>query len=203
MKTLLKCLAFSACIVFACCGLVFAQGARPSVEKPAPQTVTRGGIFTLYALDPQGRALCFRVGRERSCSDLSFNLAGDGSLLSGIEANRIASIIDLGTADELRERYGYEDANGGGAGFASLQLQGAGSRLLILKQNEPATLQPLKEGTSLFSNAGPSANAPIKLGHIYLVRIADRKDHSFQLIVKLMVIAYRPEESVTLRWELL
>jgi hypothetical protein len=41
------------------------------------------------------------------------------------------------------------------------------------------------------------------LGHIYLVRIADKKDTSFQQLVKLMVIAYRPEEAVTLRWELL
>jgi hypothetical protein len=35
------------------------------------------------------------------------------------------------------------------------------------------------------------------------VRIADKKDKSFQQLVKLMVIAYRPDESVTLRWELL
>jgi hypothetical protein len=35
------------------------------------------------------------------------------------------------------------------------------------------------------------------------VRIADKNDTSFQLLVKLMVIAFRPEESVTLRWELL
>jgi hypothetical protein len=35
------------------------------------------------------------------------------------------------------------------------------------------------------------------------VRIADKKDTSFQQIVKLMVIAHHPEESVTLRWELL
>jgi hypothetical protein len=41
------------------------------------------------------------------------------------------------------------------------------------------------------------------LGHIYLVRIADTKDKSFQHVVKLMVIAYRPDEAVTLRWELL
>jgi hypothetical protein len=41
------------------------------------------------------------------------------------------------------------------------------------------------------------------LGHIYLVRIADKKDSRYQQIVKLMVIAFRPDESVTLRWELL
>jgi hypothetical protein len=41
------------------------------------------------------------------------------------------------------------------------------------------------------------------LGHIYLVRIVDSKDKSFQQLVKLIVIAYRPEEAVTVRWELL
>jgi hypothetical protein len=39
------------------------------------------------------------------------------------------------------------------------------------------------------------------LGHIYLVRIADKKDKSTVQLVKLMVIAHRPEEAVTLRWE--
>jgi hypothetical protein len=39
------------------------------------------------------------------------------------------------------------------------------------------------------------------LGHIYLVRIADKKDKSTLQLVKLMVIAHRPEEAVTLRWE--
>ena len=35
------------------------------------------------------------------------------------------------------------------------------------------------------------------------VRIADKKNKSTQQLVKLMVIAHRPEEAVTLRWELL
>jgi hypothetical protein len=59
----------------------------------------------------------------------------------------------------------------------------------------------LQEGDKLFTEVGPQATAPIKLGHIYLVRIADKKDKNFQQLVKLMVIAFRPEESVTLRWE--
>jgi hypothetical protein len=136
------------------------------------------------------------------CSDLTYSLAGGGSLITGVEATRIGAIIDLGTADDLRERYGYEDADSGGEGFASLQLQG--NKILILKEDNPnETLQPLREGPSLFADLGPSANAPIKLGHIYLVRIADKKDVSFQRIAKLMVIAYTPNESVTLRWALL
>lgn len=181
-------------------------------EKRAAQPRKRGGIFTMYALDPLSRTFCFSDGKEgmafvgndwgNRCSDLSYSLASNGSLASGIEVNRVAAIVDLGTPDQLRERYGYEDVTGGGTGFASLHL--AGDKIMILKQDlSKPEYQPLQEGPKLFTEVGPSATAPIKLGHIYLVRIADKKDKNFQQLVKLMVIAHRPEEAVTLRWELL
>jgi len=110
--------------------------------------------------------------------------------------------LDLGTADELRNRYGFEDAQGGGTGFASLHLQG--DKVMVLKQDlSRQEFQPLQEGSRLFTEVGPSATAPVKLGHIYLVRITDKKDKSTQQLVKLIVISFRPEEAVTLRWELL
>jgi hypothetical protein len=131
------------------------------------------------------------------CSDLSF--AGS-NLLSGLEVDRLAAILDLGTGDELSARYGFEDAQGGGTGFASLHLQG--DKIMVLKQDlGKQEFQPLQEGSKLFAELGSSVAAPIKLRHIYLVRIADKKDKSTVQIVKLMVIAHRPDESVTLRWE--
>ena len=170
----------------------------------------RGGIFTLYALDPLARALCFRDGRAglsieknrwgNRCSDLTFVLSGDGSFVTATEANRVAAIVDLGTPLELRNRYGFEDADDGGEGFASLRLQG--DTIMILKQDNPhEKLQPLKEAAALFGELRQSANAPVRLGHIYLIRLADNKDKSFQHLVKLIVVAYRPNESVTIRWE--
>ena len=164
----------------------------------------------MYAIDPLARSLCFADGKEgmafsntdwgNRCSDLSFSLAAGGSLVSGIEVDRLAAIVDLGTADELRNRYGFEDAQGGGTGFASLHLQG--DKVMVLKQDiSKQEFQPLQEASKLFTEVGPAATAPIKLGHIYLVRIADKKDRSTQQLVKLMVIAFRPEEAVTLRWE--
>ena len=181
-------------------------------EKRAPQQKKRGGIFTMYVVDPLARTMCFSDGKEgfafinnewrNRCSDLSYILASNGSLASGIEVNRVAAIVDLGTPDELRQRYDFEDAQGGATGFASLHLNG--DTIMILKQDlGKPEYQRLQEGPKLFTEATPSATAPIKLGHIYLVRIADKKDTSFQQLVKLMVIGYRPEESVTLRWELL
>jgi hypothetical protein len=189
---------------------------QPAVpdDKQAAQPRKRGGIFTLYAVDPLARTLCFTDGKEgmafvnnkweNRCSDLSYTLAGGGSLVSGIELNRAANIVDLGTANDLRGRYSYEDAENGGVGFASLRLEGG--KVMILQDDNAkfkASWQPLEEGTKLFAEAKSSATAPIQLGHIYLVRIVDSKDKSFQQLVKLIVIAYRPEEAVTVRWELL
>ena len=183
-------------------------------DKQATQPRKRGGIFTMYAVDPLARTLCLTDGKEgmafvnnkweNRCSDLSYTLAGNGSLVSGIEMNRVAAIVDLGTANELRGRYGYDDAENGGVGFASLRLEGG--KIMILQDNSnpsKLTWQAVQENSKL-TELKSSATAPIQLGHIYLLRIADSRDKtSQQMVVKLMVIAYRPEEAVTLRWELL
>ena len=186
-----------------------AQNPTAPDEKRAAQPRKRGGIFTMYAIDPLARTLCFSDGREgmeftntnwrNRCSDLSF--AGS-NLVTGVEIDRLGAIVDLGTGDDLSSGYGFEDAQGGGTGFASLHLQG--NKIMVLKQDlGKQEFQPLREGPKLFTEVGTSIAAPIKLGHIYLVRIADKKDKSTIQLVKLMVIAHRPEESVTLRWELL
>jgi hypothetical protein len=207
------------CLLLLLPGFVSPQSLRaqtPTVpdDKQATQPRKRGGIFTIYAMDPLARTLCFTDGKEgmafvnnkweNRCSDLSFTLAGGGSFVTGIELNRTAAIVDLGTANDLRGRYGYEDAENGGVGFASLRLEG--DKVTILQDDNgkfKASWQTLQEGSRLFTEVKSSANAPIQLGHIYLVRIVDSKDKSFQQIVKLLVIAYRPEEAVTVRWELL
>ena len=185
-----------------------AQNPTAPDEKRATQPKKRGGIFTMYAIDPLARTLCFSDGKEgmaftntnwvNRCSDLSF--AGS-NLVTGIEAERLAAIVDLGTADELSARVGFEDAQGGGTGFASIHLQG--DKVMVLKQDlGKQEFQPLQENSKL-SELGSPVAVPIKLGHIYLVRTTGKKDNSNQQFVKLMVIAFRPHEAVTLRWELL
>jgi hypothetical protein len=186
-----------------------AQDPSAPDEKRAAQPKKRGGIFTMYAIDPLARTLCFSDGKEgmeftntewrNRCSDLSF--AGS-NLVAGIEGDRPGAIVDLGTGDELSARHGFEDAQGGGTGFASLHLQG--DKIMVLKQDlGKQEFQPLQEASKLFTEVGSSVATPIKLGHIYLVRTADKKDKRTLQIVKLMVIAHRPDEAVTLRWELL
>jgi len=193
----------------------FVRAQTPAMpdDKQAAQPRKRGGIFTMYAVDPLARTLCFTDGKEgmafvnnkweNRCSDLSYTLAGGGSLVSGIELNRMAAIVDLGTANDLRGRYSYEDAEFGGVGFASLRLEG--DKVTILQDDNgkfKASWQTLQEGSKL-SEVKSSATAPIQLGHVYLVRIVDTKEKGFQQTVKLIVIAYRPEEAVTVRWELM
>jgi len=200
----------TAVVVFIAIGshqVLRAQNPTGPDEKRAAQPRKRGGIVTMYAIDPLARTLCFSDGKEgmaftntlwgNRCSDLSF--AGS-NLISGVEVERLGAIVDLGTPDELSNRNGFEDAPGGGTGFASIHAQG--DKIMVLKQDiTKQEFQPLQEASKLFTEVGPSAAAPIKLGHIYLVRVADKKDKSTLQLVKLMVIAFRPDESVTLRWE--
>jgi hypothetical protein len=207
---IMKRILFISLVVFIAFGshqVLRAQTPSAPDEKRATQPKKRGGIFTMYSIDPLARTLCFSDGKEgmvftnttwvNRCSDLSF--AGN-NLVAGVEADRPGAIVDLGTADELRNRNGFEDAQGGGTGFASIHLQG--DKVMVLKQDlGKQEFQPLQEASKLFTEVGSPVAAPIKLGHIYLVRIADKKDKGTLQIVKLMVIAYRPEESVTLRWE--
>src|SRR6185503_17561766 len=206
------------CIVLILAGLGFpnllrAQTPAMPDDKQAAPSKKRGGIFTLYAMDPLARALCFNDGKEgmafvnnkweNRCSDLSYTLAGNGSLVTGIELNRMATIVDLGTANDLRGRYSFEDAENGGVGFASIRLEG--DKVTILQDDNgkfKASWQTLQEGSKL-SEVKSSATAPIQLGHIYLVRTFDSNSKTVQHTVKLIVIAYRPEEAVTVRWELL
>ena len=202
---------FVSAVLIAFCSPQLMRAQTPD-DKQGAQHKKTNGIFTLYALDPSARSLCLNDGKEgmqsannhwgNRCSDLSFSLAGNGVLVAGIEVNRVAAIVDLGTGNDLRGKYGFEDADNGGVGFASLRLEG--NKITILQEdNTQPVWTALKEGPQLFTDLKASANAPVKLGHIYLVRIADTKDKSFQHIAKLMVIAYRPDESVTLRWELM
>ena len=206
---IMKRVLFISLVVFIAFGshqVLRAQNPTAPDEKRAAQPRKRGGIFTMYALDPLARTLCFSDGKEgmafkntnwgNRCSDLSF--AGS-NLVSGFEIDRLAAIVDLGTGDELSSGYGFEDAQGGGTGFASIHLQG--DKVMILKEDfQKQEFQPLREQSKL-TEVGSSVVAPIKLGHIYLVRVADKKDKSTLQLVKLMVIAFSPNEAVTLRWE--
>ena len=191
--------------------LLFGINCAFAQSSTIAEVKTVGGIATLYALDPIAHSFCFGDGREggvfqqnearNRCSDIDFNAYNEGGLTVGIEGGRVGAILDLGSAAELQKRYGYSETVGAGQGFASLRLEKG--KIFILKDKRPHTEQELSEAASLFAESKSSASSPAKLGHIYLIRIVDRNDKSFERIVKILVLAYTPNEFVTIRWQVL
>ena len=177
-------------------------------ERPAQPAVT-GGVITLYAADPIGQSLCFKdnayglVIQENQvrnrCSDINFNGYLKNGLSTGVEGSRQGKIVDLGTADELKKKYGYEETVGQGQGFASITVMDG--RPSILKDRRAGTLQDLDEATTLLDTPANSASAPIKLNHIYLVRVSDSSDKFYEQLAKIVVLSFVPDQSVTIRWE--
>ena len=47
------------------------------------------------------------------------------------------------------------------------------------------------------------SSVPVNVGHIYLLRITDPSDKTFELVAKIIVVGHVPNESVTLRWQIL
>jgi hypothetical protein len=183
------------------------RGADAGVAAQAPA----GGSITLYARDPLARTLCFADGlpgtilqsneiRNR-CSDLDFGAYNADSFSVGVEGARLGTIVDLGSEEELKQRYNYTETVGGGQGFASLQK--AGATIRILKDRRAQTTQELTESELLFREGRSTASAPVKLGHLYLLRLTDGRDKAFERIVKLKVVAYSPGEFVTIRWQVI
>ncbi len=191
--------------------LLFAVNCAFAQSSTIAEVKTVGGIATLYALDPLAHSFCFGDGHEggvfqqnearNRCSDIDFNVYNEGSLTVGIEGGKTGAILDLGSTAELQKCYGYTETVGAGQGFASLRFEKG--KFFILKNRQPRTEQELTESASLFAESKSSASLPVKLGHIYLMRIVDRYDKSFERIVKILIIGYTPSESVTIRWQAL
>ncbi len=173
------------------------------------------GLVTLYAKDPLAQTFCFKDGKygtvlqenevRNRCSDISFNSYINNSFSVGIEGARKGRIINLGTADELQQRYKYKETIGKGQGFASIQFQNG--KVYILKERnrrQPNKLQELSEANELFKNDGKSNdNISAKLGEIYLLRLKDGYEKGFEKIVKFIVTDYQPDKLVTIRWQVI
>ena len=175
------------------------------------QSNRNGSISVLYVLDPIGHSFCFRDGLYgesitdwtvyNRCSDLDFNAYYQGNFTVGIEGGRVGTIIDLGTAAELKNKYKYQETVGDGQGYASIHRQN--KTLLILKDYQNRTYQVMDESFALFHGGKELSTVAVKQGHIYALRISDRYEPTFERIVKMLVLAYQPNVSVTIRWEVL
>jgi hypothetical protein len=182
------------------------QPAEPSeLKKP-------GGVVTLYSLDPLAHAFCFRDGQEglviqqneirNRCSNIDFDSYNEGNFTVGVEGGQVGTIIDLGTDEDLKQKYGYAQSSlAKGQGFAVLHLENG--KLVTLKDRQARTSQEMTEAAELFAAGKSLATASVKVGHVYLIRLTDTHDRSFQLLCKILVLAYIPNSSVTIRWQVL
>jgi hypothetical protein len=183
-----------------------AVGSAPQPSRAVPAgPAQKGGIVTLYALDPVASTFCFADGEYgqvlsdqgvgNRCSDIAFDSFKKSSFTVGVEGSVIGTILDLGTAQDLQKRYGGPGGVGGNHGFASIH------------RKEQAVFtdgpEPIKESAQVFRQGGSNASAQVKFGHIYLVRLTGERGKPFEYVVKMMVIAYTPDQLVTIRWEML
>ena len=180
--------------------------------KSAPDTRGTTGVATMFARDPLTQSLClrdggpgktFQEGQNRNrCSDLDFNAYSPNGFSVGVEGGREGVIIDLGTPAELMAKYGYTETVGQGQGFASIDVRNG--KALILKNYKTGELQTLAQSADLFQTPSEKTeSAAVKVGHVYLLRITDTSDKSFEMFAKVLVLAYAPDESVTVRWYLM
>lgn len=183
-----------------------AQGSSPR----SGTTIT--DISTMFARDPLTQSLClkdggpggaFESGQTRNrCSDLNFNSYVANGFSVGVEGGRVGVILDLGTPEDLVAKYGFSETVGHGQGFASIDVKNG--KALILKDYKTGKLQDLAESAQLFqSPSDKSASLPVKLGHVYLLRITDTRDKAFEMLAKFIVVAHVANESVTVRWNLI
>jgi len=183
--------------------LLFSAAGVGQIVTPA-----LGGLITLYSRDSVGHRVCFTDGQyglvpqngqvKNRCSDLDFDNHNPLFFTSGIEGARIGGILDVGTEEDLRVKYRYEQNYGAAQGFTSIQLQDG---KLYIRKARGEVVQEMSGVEPLFGQLGSSAKAPVKTGHIYILHISDKYQATLNMWVKLMVVSYTEGDSVTFRWQ--
>ena len=178
-------------------------------EAALAQTSTEigtGEIATLYAQDPITSHLSLNDGKPGAViqgsllfnrdSQLSFDTYTKDSFRVGIQGGEQGGIVDLGSADELRSRYGYSETVGNVQGFTSIHLEDG--RAMIVKDYRTKTFQVLREFDKLGRDRVGGDTAPVVVGHTYLVHI--KENGKVKINAKLKVLAFVPGQYVTIRW---
>jgi hypothetical protein len=119
--------------IFLFVGLHHAVSAQGADGAYYPPDLARMGLSILYAQDPLTQTLCLRDGgpglmiqkgqKLNRCSDLNFHSYSPNGFSVGIEGGREGVLLDLGTQEELKVKYGYTETVGNGQGFASLTVK--------------------------------------------------------------------------------
>lgn len=174
-------------LALAALALVVSAVQRPPVKaEPSIGTIT-----TLYANDPLETSLDFHTGQFGMVvqggqifnrdSHICMGYFPD-SLAVAIQGGDSGAIVDLGTLPETGKALGTPFVGNSGNVYLALQSEWVRAH---------AGLQQLTT----------TAHAPIKIGHLYLVRIAS--EGSPDLFAKLVVLDFQSGAKVTFRWQLL
>jgi hypothetical protein len=180
-----------------------------AVPADAGATVT-GGLATLRPLDGETCSLSLLTGapggvvqdhelRNRA-SHLEFGRYNPGEFTVGIQGGESGRIVDLGTAEELRQRFEYTDTLPGRQGSSSLHLRD-GRFAIRGRTGDGEPFQACPDADRVLAEAAVPHHAPVALDHVYVLRITDRHDPQFELVARLHVVGLEPGQSVTLRWE--
>ena len=180
----------------------------PAAYRTSQQRLVESGssLITLYANDPIASGFSVDDGEYGGVmkpngvynrdSDIIFGMYRTGYLSLGMQGRQEAHILNLGTSDELAERYGYDETGGGGQGFASIAFRDGEVTIFEIRHE---SYQPLREADTLINSFDSRENEiRPEVGHIYLARLADGDEATF---VKLYVVAMDPQSWIVLRWE--
>jgi len=175
---------------------------------PLVPPIVTGGLTTLFACDPLCRTLSLadgtygtvvEDGQVKNRDSHIELLSEDGDVLSvGVQGGDRGAIVDLGSGAELARKYRFHDTVGNVQGFTSIRRQGDG--FAILGEGDAAAPQALADVDAL-ATVEARAGCAVKIGHIYLVRVALDGSDDFSRWAKVLVVGYVPGQSVTLRWE--
>lgn len=186
------------------------EGSAAQVEMPAAVAAPWPRSATLVAQDFLRSSLSLNDGGAGSMlqdgrvlnrdSQIEYGNYVQQAFSVGIQGGEIGRILDLGPWEQLARLHGYSEVVGGGVGFLSICREGQGLQVLGAA-GHPST-QPLRGTQALFAlDARDLDSIEPEVGHIYLLRILDRHDSSYELLVKLLVTEHRPGESVSFLWQ--
>jgi len=172
-------------------------------------------IKTLYAHDPRMKTISLSNGEPGYCfcgytpdcdycavcncySDLDFGNYGYNQFSSGIEGGRQAVLLDIGTEQQILQLYTNATYV-----FPSIRLTSNTSQILVIGDySDHFNLRD--ETTDLFAPPPVSyQSVDVNIGHLYLVRITDSFDPTFERIVLFMVLHHKTDTEVTLRYRVL
>ena len=159
---------------------------------------TTSPVVELVAKDPLRRTYDFlrsahggilQDGEVKNAgSHIDFSSYNADALTVGIQGGEIGAIVDLGDDEAVATSIG---TSGSGQGFAGLTLVNG-------LFNAEAANKLFELSATNTKNTSDHAQAIV--GHVYALRIIETNSQKLDLVVKLIVTDFAPQERVSFRW---